>query len=382
MGSIPIVGSTGMTKNQSNPPHSATSDRLWLVLLYCWSVSVWGFLQYIRVTTDPDFIGEEVWFGYRNVRCFDFGIQSGPQITSYSGILLYWLASHLFPVTFFSTRVFKVITVSLLPVMMVLFLRRLRPGTLRTSEFFLVTILLFLPPVAWYAVIPLENFWECLFGFFAMYLALGFSGHVQANSRSVASVIGFYVLCIFIPHLYPSSFALLIPALGIIFGKFWSAHRTNKRALIWHLAGFAGFIALAAAGSLWPLLVMKTRPLTMFVGGGHSILTNRSFFSLFDKIGASWEAWTEFAGRTYFNDFFYVSESYLLASWIPYGAFPIYRWGAPVVLLAIASLLLIRQNKLIGWLVLGGFINAAILFFSSGYSPGIRRAAPLACLIV
>ena len=334
------------------------------VVMFALGLTLLLFAHYVRVMKDPALNGEELAVAFRNPAFLIRGLQPDGFTTTFSSMVLFWGGSRIMPGTIHDGRIFKILAMATVPVLVSIFLR----GARRNGAFWcrLLAVMLFCssPVVSWLSIMSTENGLECVFVLLCLLVALGLQWRgsafgVCARALVVAAVVAWTV------HIYGSAVTVVPVVAGVIIVNLCSQLRAlPARQRVVPVLAFCVCVAATSVAVLWPYAVFSTRPLEI-LGGVRT---------------RAWRVEGCFLGiRALLGDLFVIPQSYLVRGEVFQAAFPLYRTGVLVLVLA-------------GWgawdgvrklntgsmaLLMICLLNLALTLVGQE-NPGVRRILPLA----
>ena len=325
------------------------------------------FAHYMKITKDPALHGEELAAAYRNVVYLEQHLQSDYMATNFSGTMFYWLGSHLFPCSTQSQRLFKISVVALLPCLLMVLARRIRPETSLGALLFGAVVFILIPSVSWLSITAIECCADVVFSLLMLLLAFTI-GRDGWKWRDWARVSAIGILMVWVAHFYGASLVVLPVTAMVALTRALSGVELRRPAGLWRFAGLVSVGILVFVAIFWPYLYFGTSKLSMFSGGGKCelspllILRNLSVVS---------------------GDLFVKTDSYMLAGDILPAAFPFFWQGAVLlVLAAVGAFYSIRTGRTEGVSCIAVILLSVVLSGVASSYPGIRRIIPAVVMFV
>lgn len=224
------------------------------ILLVCASLYLFQLgvtFAFVRAANHQGVLtGEEASVSFRDVLFLGERIQHNPMATAFGAYAFYAVGSRVMPrVDLFFGRWWKALFMSLLPVLIFLFGRRLGlalPGAVTAA---LVTGLL--PPVVSFSWLATDHGLEMLFGFASLLLVSSGTGPILVLAGLLAGWGALMAIG-----------TAFLPVFFLEVALFWRSHRTARSAL-WAAAATAGVFGIMVLPTLW-----WTNSPTLLTGGG------------------------------------------------------------------------------------------------------------------
>lgn len=340
-------------------------DGLLFLGLYAVSLTALLFAHYLKVSADPGLNGEELDCTFRNVAYFGHRVQADEYSAGFSGVLFFWLGSHVVPMGVHYGRLWKIFFMAALPVVAAGLVReggcRGRGGPMLAG-----LILAFSGPVAWLSIMGTDYCLDAVSSLAMLIVAwrIPWDGRPGLIARRLVALVA---LAVWTVHSYASSLVVFPVMAGALLYRVYTTPgltRAARHARSGWLVG-AGAATCVLAG--WPFLWYASRPLATFMGCEQASLSAGA-------VPAN--------ARTLLGDLFIEPQSYLLSLSVPVAVFPLTVGGVGVLMLAVIGIRgMFRERR--AWAVVlctVGVLSLAMALLA-GENGGLRRCIPFAVVM-
>ena len=324
--------------------------------LYLWSFGITLLLYMFKNSLDPSLNGEELAVSFRNVVYFESHLQPDCYASNFSGTFLFWIFSHIPPISIETPRILKIATQSFISPLLAAVLYRVLPSP-RTIVALLPGIIFpLLPSLSWYGIMSVEIYCDSVFALALLVIILDFDWE-ERYLAMVVRLFALILLSVWTIHFYPGSAPILAVSFLIVFVRSilpWKGlKKTVFRNCIFTVTVFLSYLLY-----LWPHWYYRGEIITGTAGGSLQVTleTLKSNIALL------------------YRDLFIQAYSYFLGG-LRYPAIPLWRTGAILVGLAALGSSAIFRHRRLGWILIIGALSISVALIS-GENTGVRRCIP------